>query len=299
MSKPFDVTEVKTRIHNLLEVRLLHRKLENYNKVLEQTVQERTAELRESEARFRALTELASDWYWESDENQRFTKVSGPILEMLGIRVDTLLGAPGTLRLRAGTKPSARNSKRTLLPGGRFSISSSAAPMPTVRASFFRSAASRYSIKRAASPVTAASAWVTGRMHPDESLRRFRTAMDATADAIFLVDRTSMLFVDVNETACRMFGYTRAELLELDPSALKSDSRDELERMYDRIIAGNADIRPGEAQLRRKDGSLFPAEVHRQAQRSGAGWIMVLVIRDLSGAKKRGHKRVKARAEAI
>jgi PAS domain S-box-containing protein len=87
VSKPFDVTEVRTRIHNMLEVRLLQRKLENYNKVLEQTVQERTAELRESEARFRALTELASDWYWESDENQRFTKVSGPMLEMLGIKM--------------------------------------------------------------------------------------------------------------------------------------------------------------------------------------------------------------------
>ena len=65
ISKPFDLVEVKTRIHNMLEVRLLYRKLENYNKVLEQTVQERTAELRESEARFRSLTELASDWYWE------------------------------------------------------------------------------------------------------------------------------------------------------------------------------------------------------------------------------------------
>jgi CheY-like chemotaxis protein len=87
VSKPFDVLEVKTRIHNMLEVRLLYRGLDNYNKVLEQTVRERTAELRDSEARFRALTELASDWYWESDESQRVTKVSGPILEMLGIQM--------------------------------------------------------------------------------------------------------------------------------------------------------------------------------------------------------------------
>ena len=36
ISKPFDLLEVKTRIHNMLEVRLLHKKLENYNKVLEQ-----------------------------------------------------------------------------------------------------------------------------------------------------------------------------------------------------------------------------------------------------------------------
>lgn len=92
ISKPFDLTEVKTRIRNVLEVRLLYKKLENYNKQLEQQVQERTAELRESEARFRSLTELAADWYWEQDEIGKFTKVSGPVLEMLGIKVDSYAG---------------------------------------------------------------------------------------------------------------------------------------------------------------------------------------------------------------
>jgi PAS domain S-box-containing protein len=92
ISKPFDLVEVKTRIHNMLEVRLLYKRLEDYNKTLEQAVQDRTAELRESEARYRSLTELASDWYWEQDENMNFTKVSGPVLEMLGIRVSALAG---------------------------------------------------------------------------------------------------------------------------------------------------------------------------------------------------------------
>lgn len=95
VSKPFDLIEVKTRIHNMLEVRLLYKKLEDYNQVLEQTVLERTAELRESEARFRSLTELSSDWYWEQDATGAFTKVSGPVLEMLGIRVDSLTGQSG------------------------------------------------------------------------------------------------------------------------------------------------------------------------------------------------------------
>jgi PAS domain S-box-containing protein len=95
ISKPFDLVEVKTRIHNMLEVRLLYKKLENYNKLLEQTVQERTAELRESEARYRSLTELAADWYWEQDEAGHFTKVSGPVLEMLGMQVDSLAGKKG------------------------------------------------------------------------------------------------------------------------------------------------------------------------------------------------------------
>jgi CheY-like chemotaxis protein len=61
ISKPFDLVEVRTRIRNMLEVRLLYNEMEKSNLILEQAVQERTAELRESEARFRSLTELASD----------------------------------------------------------------------------------------------------------------------------------------------------------------------------------------------------------------------------------------------
>jgi PAS domain S-box-containing protein len=97
VSKPFDLIEVQTRIHNMLEVRLLYRRLDNYNKVLEQTVQERTAELRESEARFKSFTELSSDWYWEQDAQGKFTKVSGPVFEMLGIEADGILGESGAV----------------------------------------------------------------------------------------------------------------------------------------------------------------------------------------------------------
>ena len=95
ISKPFDLVEVKTRIHNMLEVRLLYKKLANYNEELAQTVQERTAELRESELRFRRLTELASDWYWEQNESGNFTQVSGPALEMIGIGMPAFFGEAG------------------------------------------------------------------------------------------------------------------------------------------------------------------------------------------------------------
>lgn len=88
IAKPFDLVEVKTRIYNMLEVRLLYKKLADINAQLELKVAERTAELRESEARYRSLTELASDWYWEQDAAGHFTRVSGPVMEMLGLEVD-------------------------------------------------------------------------------------------------------------------------------------------------------------------------------------------------------------------
>jgi PAS domain S-box-containing protein len=39
------------------------------------------------------LTELSSDWYWEQDQQGKFTKVSGPVFDMLGIDADSAGGA--------------------------------------------------------------------------------------------------------------------------------------------------------------------------------------------------------------
>ncbi len=101
ISKPIDLTEAKARIHNLLEVRLLYRQIEQHNQLLERTVLERTAELRTSEERFQRLTELSSDWYWEQDASGRYTEVSGPALEMLGIGAKPGLNESGRAALEA------------------------------------------------------------------------------------------------------------------------------------------------------------------------------------------------------
>jgi len=85
ISKPFEVVEVQVRIHHMLEVRLLQTRLEAHNRHLERLVQERTAALQDSEARYRSMTELAVDWFWEQNEAGAFTAVSGPVLELLGI----------------------------------------------------------------------------------------------------------------------------------------------------------------------------------------------------------------------
>jgi len=49
-------------------------------------------ELRESEARFRALTQLSSDWYWEQDEHLRFAYMSDHATALGGYTEDSSLG---------------------------------------------------------------------------------------------------------------------------------------------------------------------------------------------------------------
>ena len=97
VSKPFDMTELRFRIRNTLEVQLLYKLLERNNQELEARVLERTAELANSEARFRALTELASDWYWEQDETGAFTRITGPVQQMLGTPLDEAAQKPDSV----------------------------------------------------------------------------------------------------------------------------------------------------------------------------------------------------------
>jgi diguanylate cyclase (GGDEF)-like protein/PAS domain S-box-containing protein len=113
-------------------------------------------------------------------------------------------------------------------------------------------------------------------------LQRFRTAMDATADAIMLVERTSMLYIEVNATACKMLGYTREEMFECGPVQLGAGTEAELAATFDELIAGHGANLLAPIELRRKDGSIMTGEVHRQALRSGEQWIIVAVVRDVT-----------------
>lgn len=48
--------------------------------------------LRESEERFRDFAEASSDWFWETDNQDRFTFVSGRVSELLGFQPEDLIG---------------------------------------------------------------------------------------------------------------------------------------------------------------------------------------------------------------
>ncbi|MGA2549650.1 MAG: EAL domain-containing protein [Burkholderiaceae bacterium] len=116
-------------------------------------------------------------------------------------------------------------------------------------------------------------------------LQRFRTAMDATADAILLLSRASMRFVEANATACTMLGYSREELFQICPTQLGEMTMSELEGMYDGIIAGVSTNALAELRLRRKNGSRVQVELQRQAHRFGTDWIIVSVVRDVTDRK--------------
>jgi len=123
---------------------------------------------------------------------------------------------------------------------------------------------------------------VSERLSSEETLRRFRLAMDNSADMIVLIDRATMRFVDVNETSCRLLGYSREELLNMGPHDVLPTSREQLERAYDEFIANPSHITGMHSHYRRKDGSTFPFESTRHVLRSGDAYIIAAISRDIS-----------------
>jgi len=127
---------------------------------------------------------------------------------------------------------------------------------------------------------------ITERRAAEEELRRFRLAMDNSADMIVLIDRASMRFVDVNRTACRQLGYSREELLNMGPQDVLPVTREELERDYDALIArpdGETDLvlEGMKSQYTCKDGSKLPFESTRHVLRSGDTYIIAAISRDI------------------
>lgn len=113
-------------------------------------------------------------------------------------------------------------------------------------------------------------------------LQRFRSAMEATADSLTLVDRTTMRYVEVNAAACSLVGYSREEMLSLRPQDVLGVYDGQLEALFDAIIAGDAPSQLLQTTIHRKDGTGVCVEVSRQALKTGDGWTIVSVARDIT-----------------
>jgi diguanylate cyclase (GGDEF)-like protein/PAS domain S-box-containing protein len=127
---------------------------------------------------------------------------------------------------------------------------------------------------------------ITDQKRGETALRRFAGAMDATADALFLVDRSSMRYIHVNEAACRMQAQTRGDLLASSPAQVLGISEEELANAYDLLITSGVDAEPQEILRHRSDGKDMWVELRRHAQPSGDSWTIVSMMRDVTNRKE-------------
>jgi len=114
-----------------------------------------------------------------------------------------------------------------------------------------------------------------------ESEQRFRTFVDHAADALFVLDLEQGTVFDVNREACESLGCSREELIGKDTFAFDVGlDRAAMESIAERAAKGEtvSDIH----WHRRKDGSLFPVEVHTSLVWYGGRRFLSKMARDIS-----------------
>jgi len=284
-SAPTSAPPLDDVIFHPLHELALARKIEDKIAQLEET----NRKLRESEERFRSLTEVSSDFYWESDAEHRIThrtagRASGaPSVIWRGAQIDK---CPWDVPYLSPDEAGWQAHRAVLdahFPFRNFELSRAYAD----GTEHFESIGGNpvFDASGAFKGYRGVGSDITERKRGEEALRRFGVAMDTVADAIYLVDRSTMRFIHVNDAACRMQSKSREELLALGPDGVLSTSRAELERTYDAIIASGVDAEPLEMLRPRKDGSAAWIELRRHAQRSGGCWTIVTLVRDITERK--------------
>ena len=124
------------------------------------------------------------------------------------------------------------------------------------------------------------------RKQAEEALLQFRSVMDESNDAIFLIDLETARYLDFNKSAYQFLGYSREELAQLRvidvathvPSLDRWRERVELVRKAGSLIF--------ESTYKRKDQSFFPVEVSARLLTYRGNNIMVAVVRDIADRKR-------------
>lgn len=128
---------------------------------------------------------------------------------------------------------------------------------------------------------------ITERKRGDETLReseeRHRTIIQTAMDGFWLLDLQGQI-LEVNESYCRMSGYSEKELLSMNVSNLEAlESADDIKDRIEMIMAEGENR--FETHHKRKDGSIFNIEVSAQYLPDDGGHL-VAFMHDITERKK-------------
>lgn len=295
--------EVLKNAHDELERRVEERTRELFtaNTQLVQEIADRNkaeTELRKSEARFRNFAEAASDWFWEMDENLRFSYFSDRFTEITGVPHDMLLGktrretdVPNVdpdewekhlAKLAAGQPFSDFRHPRSHPDGRIVHLSINGKPVFDEAGNF--------------KGYHGTGSDITSQTQMEQSLRLTQFVIDHACEAAIWFDHDGRLTF-VNDTACSMLGYAREELLalnvaDIDPNVCPGD----FARAWKRIKARGPSR--FETRHRTKDGNVIPVEVSLYYLKRGDEELACSFSRDIAERKQAEGALVAAKEQA-
>ena len=271
--KPFAPSVIRTKAQ--LFVDLYHSQRD-----LERRVEERTAALRESEARLRLLAHQLPAVQWTTDSSLRFTMLAGKVISDLGLEPSTLVGRRLADSVPAGD-PSLAAHRRALE-----GISGS-----------YHGTYSGRRFESYVEPLRDSSGRVQGvvgvgfdrtERHAAEDVHaRLSAIVDSSDDAI--ISKTlDGIVTSWNAGAERIFGYSSQEMVERPITTLIPEDRLYEERDIIEKVSRGERIDHFETVRRRKDGTLIDVSVTISPLRNSEGRVVGAskIARDVTHRKR-------------
>lgn len=121
-----------------------------------------------------------------------------------------------------------------------------------------------------------------------ENQEYFKAVIDSINDAVFVDEASTGKVIYVNETTCRMYGYTKEELLSLDIGALSAGPPDYTQTKAIDMLLCARDEGPQvfEWRAKKSNGTLFWVEVNAHYAEIGKEAYFIVSVRDIDYRKE-------------
>jgi PAS domain S-box-containing protein len=114
----------------------------------------------------------------------------------------------------------------------------------------------------------------------------FSKIFNESLNEIYVFDAKTLKFINVNYGAQKNLGYSLDELKQMTPLDLKPNfTEKEFRSSIEVLYKENVNKLEYESVHKRKDGTIYPTEVHLQLSRIGSNDVFVAIILDISERK--------------
>lgn len=143
---------------------------------------------------------------------------------------------------------------------------------------------------------------ITERIKADESLRKsessYRGLFNSVAEAIYIQDRDGH-FLDINDGAVNMYGYTREEVIGRTPTFLGAPGKNDFDIVKNAIqLAFAGKLQQFEFWGMRKNGEIFPKEVRVYKGTYFGQDVVIALAQDITD-RKQAEQALKRRLKEI
>jgi PAS domain S-box-containing protein len=278
-------------IHDITERKARTKQLEEYSEKMETLVNEKVEEIEESEKKYRELINRMNDSVWVIDFDSKFIDMNDAAVRSLGYSreellsmgpqdIDDSLDAEQIKRFveQASTQQTERifETEHTTKDGQKIPVEISSSLVTYQGKQAFLSIARD----------------ITERKKAEEALKiseeKYRELINGMNDTAWVIDLDAK-FIDVNDAAVRVLGYSREELLNMGPLDIDSSlTKGQILNLIGNMPADQ--IQVFETSHTTKDGRKIPVEISSSLVTYQGKQAILSIARDISERKKAAAK---------